>query len=134
MTFLFDVLHVDGEDLLDTPLEQRSARLGAIAPRLRIPSAITSDRETAQGVLDEALRAGHEGVVVKDAASRYSAGRRGKAWRKMKQDCFAAEPCASGCPGHLACFVLDALADPVFEPFSAPIAATAGARLRTTRR
>ncbi|MDQ4072586.1 MAG: ATP-dependent DNA ligase, partial [Actinomycetota bacterium] len=83
-TFLFDALHVDGEDLLDTPLEERSARLEAIAPQLKIPSAITSDRETAQRVLDEALRAGHEGVVVKDAASLYSAGRRGKAWRKVK--------------------------------------------------
>ena len=35
-------------------------------------------------MLDEALRAGHEGVVVKDAASLYAAGRRGKAWRKVK--------------------------------------------------
>jgi DNA ligase-1 len=84
VTFLFDVLHVDGDDLLDTPLEERSARLEAIAPQLKIPSVITSDPETAQRVLDEALRAGHEGVVVKDAASLYSAGRRGKAWRKVK--------------------------------------------------
>ena len=35
-------------------------------------------------MLDEALAAGHEGVVVKDAASVYAAGRRGKAWRKVK--------------------------------------------------
>ena len=35
-------------------------------------------------MLDEALEAGHEGVVVKDASSTYSAGRRGKAWRKVK--------------------------------------------------
>jgi len=35
-------------------------------------------------VLEEALEAGHEGVVVKDAASTYAAGRRGKAWRKVK--------------------------------------------------
>jgi len=84
VTFLFDLLHVDGEDLLDFPLEVRAARLESIAPRLKIPSVITSDPATAQGVLDEALRAGHEGVVVKDAASPYSAGRRGKAWRKVK--------------------------------------------------
>ena len=84
VTFLFDLLHVDGEDLLDTPLRERSARLEAIAPSLKIPSVITSDAETAQGVLDDALRAGHEGVVVKDAASLYTAGRRGKAWRKVK--------------------------------------------------
>jgi DNA ligase-1 len=35
-------------------------------------------------VLEESLRAGHEGVVVKDAAAPYAAGRRGKAWRKVK--------------------------------------------------
>jgi DNA ligase 1 len=84
VTFLFDVLHLEGEDLLDTPLEERAARLEEVASHLKIPSVITSDPETAQGVLDDALRAGHEGVVVKDAASLYSAGRRGKAWRKVK--------------------------------------------------
>jgi ATP-dependent DNA ligase I len=83
-TFLFDLLHVDGDDLLDTPLELRAERLGAIAPDLKIPGIFTSDPQEAQRVLDEALRAGHEGVVVKDAASRYTAGRRGKAWRKVK--------------------------------------------------
>ena len=84
VTFLFDVLHHDGEDLLDTPLEERAARLERIAPRLRIPSVATSDPKAAERVLDDALGAGHEGVVVKDAASLYSAGRRGKAWRKVK--------------------------------------------------
>jgi DNA ligase-1 len=84
VTFLFDILHVDGDDLLDTPLEERAVRLERIAPHLKIPSAITSDAETAQRVLDEALGAGHEGIVVKDAASPYSAGRRGKTWRKVK--------------------------------------------------
>jgi DNA ligase 1 len=83
-TFLFDVLHLDGEDLLDTPLESRAGRLEAAAPELRIPGALTSDPATAERVLEEALRAGHEGVVVKDTASVYAAGRRGKAWRKVK--------------------------------------------------
>jgi len=84
VTFLFDLLHLDGDDLLDTPLEERAARLEAVAGHLKIPSVVTSDPDTAQQVLDESLQAGHEGVVVKDAASRYSAGRRGKAWRKVK--------------------------------------------------
>jgi DNA ligase 1 len=83
-TFVFDVLHVDGDDLLDTPLEERRARLDALAPQLRIPGVITSDPDTAQRVLDDALAAGHEGAVVKDASSLYAAGRRGKAWRKVK--------------------------------------------------
>ncbi|HZO10313.1 MAG TPA: ATP-dependent DNA ligase, partial [Myxococcota bacterium] len=84
VTFLFDALHLDGDDLLDAPLEERAARLDAIAPELRIPSRLTSDPSTAERVLEEALAAGHEGIVVKDASSRYSAGRRGKAWRKVK--------------------------------------------------
>jgi DNA ligase-1 len=84
VTFLFDILHVDGDDLLDTPMGARAARLEEIASHLRIPSVVTSDPDAAQRVLDEALRAGHEGVVVKDAASLYNAGRRGKAWRKVK--------------------------------------------------
>jgi DNA ligase-1 len=84
VTFLFDILHVDGDDLLDTPMGARAARLEGIASHLRIPSVATSDPDAAQRVLDEALRAGHEGVVVKDAASLYNAGRRGKAWRKVK--------------------------------------------------
>jgi DNA ligase 1 len=84
VTFLFDALHLDGDDLLDTPLEERAARLERLAPHLKIPSVVTSDPETAERVLDEALRAGHEGIVVKDAASLYNAGRRGKAWRKVK--------------------------------------------------
>jgi DNA ligase-1 len=83
-TFLFDVLHVNGEDLLDTPLQERVARLEALAPHLKVPGFLTSDPVQGERVLDDSLRGGHEGVVVKDAASLYGAGRRGKAWRKVK--------------------------------------------------
>jgi len=84
VTFLFDLLHVDGDDLFDRPLEERLARLEEIAPDLRVPAVLTSDPAAGGRALDEALRAGHEGVVVKDAASPYAAGRRGKAWLKVK--------------------------------------------------
>ena len=84
VTFLFDLLHVDGEDLLDAPLHERASRLAAIAPELKIPSVLTADPAEGECVLEASLRAGHEGVVVKDAASVYAAGRRGKAWRKVK--------------------------------------------------
>jgi ATP-dependent DNA ligase I len=84
VTFLFDLLHVDGEDLLDAPLTERAARLAAIAPGLVIPGALTVDPEEGERILAASLAAGHEGVVVKDATSRYAAGRRGGAWRKVK--------------------------------------------------
>jgi DNA ligase-1 len=82
--FLFDCLYIDGEHLVDATLRERLERLEAAAGALRIPGAITTDAAQAQRLLDDALAAGHEGVVVKDAASTYTAGRRGKAWRKVK--------------------------------------------------
>jgi DNA ligase-1 len=84
VTFLFDLLHLDGQDLLDAPLAIRAQTLEALAPDLKIPAVLTSDPAEAEGVLEDALEAGHEGVVVKDATSVYAAGRRGKAWRKVK--------------------------------------------------
>lgn len=84
VTFLFDVLHVDGVDLLDLPQHQRSARLRQIAPQLVVPAVVTDDVTVAEQVLQDALAAGHEGVVIKDVDSTYAAGRRGAAWRKVK--------------------------------------------------
>jgi len=82
--FFFDLLHHDGEDLVDTPLLERRARLRTLVGSHAVPGMITEDPDVAQEVLDEALSRGHEGVVIKDASSIYQAGRRGKAWRKVK--------------------------------------------------
>src|SRR5205085_5090829 len=51
---------------------------------LRVRSVITADPEVAATFAAGALAAGHEGVMVKGAQSRYEAGRRGSAWRKVK--------------------------------------------------
>jgi len=80
----FDILHLDGDDLIDRPLTDRLATLERVAGPWRISGVITTDAAEAQRVLDEALAHGHEGVMVKDAASPYEAGRRGGAWRKVK--------------------------------------------------
>ncbi len=82
--WFFDVLHVDGTDLLDEPLEARLDVLERVAGPWRIPGTLTADPDEAAGVLDDALANGHEGVVVKGASSLYEAGRRGSAWRKVK--------------------------------------------------
>ena len=84
VTFLFDVLHLDGVDLLETPLHERLEKLRAVAPGLVVDGVLTDEVAVAQRVLDDALAAGHEGVVIKDADSTYAAGRRGAAWRKVK--------------------------------------------------
>jgi len=80
----FDLLHLDGVDLIDRPLTERFAALEGVAGPWRIRGVVTMDPTEAQAVLDESLATGHEGVMVKDAASTYEAGRRGGAWRKVK--------------------------------------------------
>ena len=80
----FDVLHVDGEDLIDRPLRERLEVLERIAPAYRIEGAVTTDPAVAERVACEALAAGHEGVMVKGIDSTYAAGRRGKHWVKVK--------------------------------------------------
>jgi DNA ligase-1 len=80
----FDVLHVDGVDLIDEPLRTRRARLaGLVGPHV-IPGTTTDDPAAGEAVLEEALAHGHEGVMVKAADSPYEAGRRGRSWRKVK--------------------------------------------------
>jgi DNA ligase-1 len=80
----FDVLHVDGEDVIDEPLTQRHDRLDALVGDLAVPRTYTDDPGVAQTALDVALAAGHEGVMVKAVTSTYEAGRRGGSWRKVK--------------------------------------------------
>jgi DNA ligase-1 len=82
--WFFDVLHVDGRDLLEEPLSARIAELERIAPEYRVHGEITADPEVAQRVSREALVAGQEGVVVKAIGSPYAAGRRGSSWVKVK--------------------------------------------------
>ena len=82
--FFFDVMRVDGSDLLDEPLADRLQALDAVAGAFAMPRLITADVAEAAAFLGATIGAGHEGVMVKDLASAYSAGRRGKAWRKLK--------------------------------------------------
>ncbi|MBL8777520.1 MAG: ATP-dependent DNA ligase [Acidimicrobiales bacterium] len=80
----FDILHVDGVDLLDAPLAERRAELERVTGAAAIPQVTTDDPEIGAAFLAEALATGHEGVMVKAVGSPYEAGRRGKAWRKVK--------------------------------------------------
>lgn len=82
--FFFDVLHA-GEPLVDEPLTVRRDLLREIVPESsRLPSIVTADATEAGRFLDAAIAAGHEGVMVKDLAAPYEAGRRGGSWRKVK--------------------------------------------------
>jgi DNA ligase-1 len=81
----FDLLHVDGEDLIDRPGSERAAALAEVVPGASlVPRTVVADVPGAQAFLDAALVAGHEGVLVKALDAPYAAGRRGAGWLKVK--------------------------------------------------
>ncbi|RYP87048.1 ATP-dependent DNA ligase [Nocardioides guangzhouensis] len=83
--YFFDLLHVDGEDLLDRPARDRSERLAALVPDEHlVPRSVVDGPDGIRAVFDAAVAAGHEGVVVKSLDATYDAGRRGVGWVKVK--------------------------------------------------
>jgi DNA ligase 1 len=83
--FYFDCLHVDGDDLIDLPASERFERMsGVVPPAYLIPRLVTADPDAAAGFLEEALAAGHEGLMAKSLDSLYEAGNRGAGWLKIK--------------------------------------------------
>jgi DNA ligase 1 len=81
----FDLLHLDGADVLDRPLRERLDALTGLVPAALLPArGRTADPDEARTLVEDVLAAGHEGVVVKDLDAPYAAGRRGSAWRKVK--------------------------------------------------
>jgi DNA ligase-1 len=83
--FFFDLLHLDGTDLIDEPASIRHARMAAVLPaQLMIPRLVTDDAGAAEGFFADAVARGHEGVVVKSLTGLYAAGRRGSEWIKVK--------------------------------------------------
>jgi DNA ligase 1 len=83
--YFFDVLHAGGAPIVDEPLAVRRDVLTSVVPAgARLPSIVTADAVEAAAFLDQAVGAGHEGVMVKALDAPYDAGRRGGAWRKIK--------------------------------------------------
>jgi DNA ligase-1 len=85
--FLFDILHLDGADLLDEPARERSRILASVTPPgMRVPrTEVGDDGAAGEAVLRDSLEFGHEGVMVKALEAPYAAGRRGTGWMKVKQ-------------------------------------------------
>jgi DNA ligase-1 len=88
----FDLLHLDGRDLLETPLRERRAALevldlpGRTAERF-LYSNLASARspEEVERHFDDARERHNEGLMVKDPGSVYQPGRRGLGWLKLKK-------------------------------------------------
>ncbi|RKN27132.1 ATP-dependent DNA ligase [Micromonospora musae] len=83
--YFFDLLHLDGDDLIDLPGRDRWAALaGAVDESLLVGRVLVEDADQAGAAFAAAIDAGQEGVVVKAPDAPYDAGRRGSAWVKVK--------------------------------------------------
>jgi DNA ligase-1 len=83
--YLFDILYLDGENLISLPYLQRRQILAEKAGKITLTKQIVTDRvEEAEKLLSEAMNAGHEGLMAKRLDSPYSPGIRGKHWLKIK--------------------------------------------------
>ncbi|HVW27787.1 MAG TPA: ATP-dependent DNA ligase [Polyangiaceae bacterium] len=84
--YFFDLLYLDGGELLDHAENDRFERLAELtAPSQRVERFVATDPQQAEAFLDRALALGHEGVMAKDATAPYEAGRRGASWMKIKK-------------------------------------------------
>jgi DNA ligase-1 len=83
--YFFDCLYLDSSELLSQPARERFRVLSSVlAAPLAIPRLITSDVQQASAFFDDAIRHGHEGVMIKSLDSIYDAGNRGSSWLKIK--------------------------------------------------
>jgi len=85
-SFFFDLLHLGGEgSLVALPYAERVERLTRIvAPDRLLPRVVTRDPGEAERFFDQAVAAGHEGLMAKSLAAPYAAGQRGFHWLKLK--------------------------------------------------
>ena len=87
---VFDVILLDGKNLIGTPYIQRRELLEKVVVNgnlLRVDeSTVTSDPEVIRKFHEKYLKMGLEGVVVKRANGFYVSGRTGWNWVKMKEE------------------------------------------------
>ncbi len=83
--YLFDLLALEDDSLIDTPYVERWSRLERLVPPdILAPRKIVRTKEAIEIFLRESLDAGHEGLMAKSLPSTYTVGKRGKKWFKIK--------------------------------------------------
>jgi bifunctional non-homologous end joining protein LigD len=82
--YVFDLLELEGEPLIDLPLVERRARLEQILDRNNPTVRLSEAFDDGEALLAAAREQGLEGVIAKRADSRYHAGKRTREWLKIK--------------------------------------------------
>ena len=84
--YFFDCLRLEEKSIADRPARERWAALDAVVPQAsRVPRLVTSSEAAARSFYQDALDAGHEGLMAKALEAPYEAGNRGASWRKIKR-------------------------------------------------
>ncbi|HEX3000794.1 MAG TPA: ATP-dependent DNA ligase [Methanoregula sp.] len=83
---VFDILYLDGETLIDLPFLERRKKLESVVKMYIAPQTVSSSQEVIEKTYNNALAAGHEGIMIKVPSSPYSPGQRGKNWIKIKPE------------------------------------------------
>src|SRR2546428_669970 len=84
----FDLLYLDGRNLLEGPLRERRRLLDELnlpAPFMLAYLIQANNPEELDRIFDAARARNNEGLMVKDPASKYTPGRRGLGWLKLKK-------------------------------------------------
>ncbi|WP_298685142.1 ATP-dependent DNA ligase [uncultured Methanomethylovorans sp.] len=85
---LFDIMYLNGDSLIELPLQKRREFLVSSigdSDLVHVDNQlITSDISQINCMYEQALQAGHEGIMIKNPGSPYSPGKRGKNWLKKK--------------------------------------------------
>lgn len=85
---VFDLLWMNGESLLDRPLNERRQVLQTLSmpegmALITVEKAVSA--EEIEALFMAARRRGNEGLIIKESSSAYTPGRRGKSWLKLKK-------------------------------------------------
>jgi len=83
---VFDILFLDGETLIDLPLSERRTKLEMVMKNHVAAQIVSDDPEVIGRMYQDALLAGHEGIMLKVPGSHYTPGIRGKNWIKIKPE------------------------------------------------
>jgi bifunctional non-homologous end joining protein LigD len=84
--FVFDLLELDGEPLVDLPLTERKARLRKLLDGRNRTVSFSDDFDDGDALYEAARQNGLEGIIAKRASSTYKEGRRTRDWLKVKTE------------------------------------------------
>ncbi len=82
--YVFDVLEVDGEPLIELPLTERRERLDALIDKRNRTVRVSDAFDDGEALFEVATAQRLEGILSKRADSVYEPGRRSRHWLKVK--------------------------------------------------